>query len=127
MNFFAADKENPDSWIKFTNDSCTTCAGTCCTMPIEIRWEDLQRLNFVDEGDLLKPLKTIVEKLKKENVITAYRKDSGLFAFKQTPDGKCRYLVGNKCQVYKNRPAVCRAFPIKAGWRHGFCPQNSLK
>ena len=76
--------------------------------------------------DLLKPLKTIVNRLKKEKVITAYREDSALFAIRQTPEGKCRYLVGNKCQVYEKRPLVCRAFPLKAGWRHGFCPQNTV-
>ena len=95
-------------------------------MPIEIRWEDLARLGFVDADDLLKPLKTIVNRLKKEKVITAYREDSALFAIRQTPEGKCRYLVGNKCQVYEKRPLVCRAFPLKAGWRHGFCPQNTV-
>lgn len=96
-------------------------------MPIEIRWEDLIQLNFVTEDDLSQPLKKIVTRLKKEKVITAYRKESGLFAFKQTAEGKCRYLVGNKCGVYKKRPLVCRAFPIEMGWRHGFCPQKKLE
>jgi Fe-S-cluster containining protein len=120
------DKENPKTWIKYTQNSCKTCAATCCTMPIEIRWEDLVSLGFVAEEDLFKPLKKIITKLKKENVITAYRKESGLFAMKQTSDGKCRYLVGNRCSVYKNRPLVCRAFPIETGWRHGFCPQKPI-
>lgn len=95
-------------------------------MPIEIRWEDLVNLNFVTDDDLGVPLKKIVARLKKEKVITAYREESGLFAFKQTAEGKCRYLVGNRCGVYKNRPLVCRAFPITMGWRHGFCPQKPL-
>lgn len=120
------DKENPDSWKKYTKNSCNTCVATCCSMPIEIRWEDLVRLNFVEEDDIFKPLKSIVAKLKKEKVITAYREESGLFAFKQTAEGKCRYLVGNKCGVYEKRPLVCRAFPTTMGWRHGFCPQKPL-
>jgi len=120
------DKENPNSWKKYTQNSCKTCAATCCTMPIEIRWEDLVSLNLVAEKDLSKPLKTIVARLKREKVITAYREDSGLFALKQTSEGKCRYLVGNKCSVYGNRPLVCRLFPIEAGWRHGFCPQKPI-
>ena len=118
------DKENPSTWIKFTKNSCKTCAATCCTMPIEVRFEDLLNLKFVTEEDLMKPLKSLIARLKKENVITAYREETGLFAFKQTSDGKCRYLEGNKCQVYKNRPLVCRAFPITQGWRHGYCPQK---
>ncbi len=120
------DKENPKSWIKYTKNSCKGCVATCCTMPIEVRWEDLVRLNLIEDSELSKPLKTIVAKLKKEKVITAHRPESGLFAMKQTSEGKCRFLVGNKCGVYKNRPLVCRAFPIEMGWRHGFCPQKPL-
>lgn len=120
------DKENPASWKKFTQNSCKTCAATCCSMPIEVRWEDLVRLNLVNETDILQPLKKLVARLKKEKIITAHRKETGLFAMKQTSEGVCRYLVGNKCGVYKNRPLVCRAFPLEMGWRHGFCPQKPL-
>jgi uncharacterized protein len=118
------DKEDPSTWKKYTKNSCKDCAATCCTMPIEIRFEDLIKLNLVSETDLLKPLKGIVARLKKEKVITAYREESGLFAMKQTAEGRCRYLIDNKCSVYKNRPLVCRAFPVTAGWRHGFCPKS---
>jgi Fe-S-cluster containining protein len=94
-------------------------------MPIEIRWEDLIKLNFVTDDDLSKSLKSVVSRLKKEKVITAYRPESGLFAFKQTSQGKCRYLKENKCSIYKIRPLVCREFPIRMGWRHGFCPKTT--
>lgn len=120
------DKENPDTWIKYTKTSCKSCAGTCCTMPIEVRWEDLVNLNLVNEDDLISPLKTTIARLKKEKIITAYREESGLFALKQTADGKCRYLINNRCVVYKNRPLVCRAFPLEMGWRHGYCPQKPI-
>lgn len=120
----SVDKENPDTWKKYTKNSCKTCAATCCTMPIEIRWEDLINLDLVSDDDLIQPLKKTITRLKKEKVITAYRKESGLFALKQTADGKCRYLVDNRCVVYKNRPLVCRVFPVETGWRHGYCPQK---
>lgn len=120
------DKENPKTWKKYTKNSCKTCAATCCTMPIEVRWEDLVNLKLINDEDLSQPIKKIVARLKKENVITAYREELGRFAMKQTADGKCRYLVGNKCSVYANRPMICRIFPIEAGWRHGFCPQKPL-
>lgn len=119
------DKENPDTWVKYTKNSCKSCAGTCCTMPIEVRWEDLVKLNLVNDDDLTNPLKETIARLKKEKIITAYRKETGLFALKQTADGKCRYLINNRCVVYKNRPLVCKAFPLEMGWRHGYCPQNS--
>ncbi len=95
-------------------------------MPIEVRWEDLVRLKLISEDDIVLPLRKLVARLKKENVITAHRKESGLFAMKQTAKGVCRYLVGNRCSVYKDRPLVCRAFPIEMGWRHGYCPQKPL-
>lgn len=121
------DKENPSTWKKYSMNSCKTCAATCCTMPIEIRWEDLVNLKLVDEDDLSQSLSEIIARLKKDKVITAYREESGLFALKQTKDGRCRYLIGNSCSVYKNRPLVCRRFPVTAGWRHGFCPKISVK
>lgn len=127
MKTLEVDKENPKTWIKFTKNSCQKCIATCCTMPIEIRWEDLLRLGFVDADDLLQPLKKTVARLKKQKVITAYREESGLFAFRQTKEGKCRYLIGNRCGIYEKRPLVCRAFPLRMGWRHGYCPQKPLK
>ncbi len=120
------DKENPKTWKKFSKNSCNSCRATCCTMPIEVRWEDLVRLNLVNDDELMVPLKTTIARLKREKIITAYRQEPGLFALRQTDDGKCRYLVGNKCSVYKKRPLVCRAFPTEVGWRHGFCPQQPL-
>ena len=69
------DKENPTSWLKYTKNSCNKCVATCCTMPIEVRFEDLIRLNFITEDDLAVPLKKLVARLKKENVITAYREE----------------------------------------------------
>lgn len=118
------DKENPSTWLKFTKNSCKTCIATCCTMPIEVRWEDLVRLKLITDEDLALPLKKVIARLKKEKIITAYREESSLFAMKQTNDGKCRYLIGNQCKVYKDRPLVCRAFPIETGWRHGYCPKR---
>lgn len=93
-------------------------------MPIEIRWEDMVELDLVSDDDLSKPLKKVITRLTKENIITAYREESGLFALKQTRDGKCRYLIDTKCVVYSKRPLVCREFPTRMGWRHGYCPQK---
>ena len=122
------DKNDPKTWSKYTKTSCKGCAAMCCSMPIEIRWEDLERLGFVDADDLLMPLKKTIARLKKQKVITAHREETGLFAFKQTSEGRCRYVKdGNLCGVYENRPLVCRAFPLRMGWRHGYCPQTPLK
>jgi len=95
-------------------------------MPIEIRWEDLIRLNLVTDDDLSEPIKTVISRLKKEKIITAYKEETGLFALKQI-GGKCRYLSGTLCTEYKNRPLVCREFPIRMGWRHGYCPKTPVK
>lgn len=96
-------------------------------MPIEVRWEDLIALNLISDDDLSLPLKSIVSRLKKEKVISTYHSESGLFALKMTADGKCQYLKNNKCVVYKTRPLVCREFPNRMGWRHGYCPKTPIK
>jgi Fe-S-cluster containining protein len=39
---------------------------------------------------------------------------SSIFTY-QYIDNNCMYLVNNLCQVYEDRPLMCRKFPVKIG------------
>ena len=40
--------DNADTWTRYRNGLCSTCAANCCTMPVEVKLPDLVRLGLVD-------------------------------------------------------------------------------
>lgn len=120
------DKDKPWTWIRYRGGMCEGCHGSCCTMPVEVRAEDLVRLGAAtqDEVDISK--KKLAKRLLKEGVIQSYREGTDLFMLGARPNGDCRYLHPQTrlCTVYEKRPEVCRRFP-EIGPRPGFCPRSS--
>ena len=47
--------------------------------------------------------------------ISKYKCDMGDFGLqlKHRPNGDCVHLVNNKCEVYENRPIMCRQFDCR--------------
>ena len=45
----AADIDRLDTWQKYRKGLCDTCNAGCCTLPVEVRLDDLIRLGLVDE------------------------------------------------------------------------------
>ena len=39
-----ADLDRTDTWIKYERTMCSSCVSSCCTMPVEVRFNDLLRL-----------------------------------------------------------------------------------
>ncbi len=118
------DKDKPSTWIKYKESLCRDCMGTCCTMPVEIKIEDLVRLQAISEDDLHISRRKLVNRLKKEGVIQSYRESTQLFMISQRSNGDCHFLdpKSRLCREYPNRPNVCRAFP-SIGLRPGYCPK----
>lgn len=116
-------KHNPANWTKFQEGLCASCIGSCCRIPVEVRFEDLIRLGIVSEdakendGE-----RAVAKQLKKDGVIKSYREASGLFMLQDKSDGSCRYLENNACTCYERRPDVCRNFPERIGNKLGYCP-----
>ena len=119
------DKDKPWTWIRFQNGMCSDCYGNCCTMPVEIKFEDLIRLELTDEDEISRSPKKVAKRLIKEGIVQSYREATGLFMLTSRPNGDCYYLdpITRLCRVYENRPGVCREFP-KVGPRPGFCPKT---
>jgi Fe-S-cluster containining protein len=118
------DKDKPSTWIKYKESNCRKCTGNCCTMPVEVKIEDLIHLGLVAPDEALDARKKLVNRLKRERLIQSYREVTQLFMIAQRPNGDCHFLHEKTrlCTVYDKRPGVCRLFPQNMGIRPGFCP-----
>lgn len=120
------DKDRPSTWRKYQNGLCSTCKGSCCMMPVEIKSSDLVRLGLTDVDELENSIKKVAKRLKKEGVISSYREGTDLFMLTQKSNDDCYFLDSKTrlCTVYEKRPDTCRDFPTRVGPRIGSCPYN---
>ena len=116
----------PSTWKKHKPSLCRGCLAGCCTMPVEVKIEDLVRLGLVGNSEALGSQKKIANQLLKSKVIVNFRQNTGLFMLAQKPNQDCIFLDSKTrlCTVYERRPGVCRQFP-EIGPRPGFCPAKS--
>lgn len=90
-------------------EECVKC-GKCCS---NLRKGDEKTgLTIFPEEAHLFPESTIRPYLGK-----GVDKVTKVFAYQHT-ENVCINLVNNMCQVYENRPTMCRSFPVKVG-EHG--------
>jgi uncharacterized protein len=117
------DKDKPWTWVQFRKGLCTNCYGACCTMPVEVRSEDLVRLGVTSADEVERSPKKLAKKLVKDGIVSAYREGTDLFTLSSRPNGDCLFLdqKSRLCTVYEKRPDVCRKFP-DIGPKPGFCP-----
>ncbi|MEE3156867.1 MAG: YkgJ family cysteine cluster protein [Pseudomonadota bacterium] len=118
----AADVDRLDTWQKYRKGLCDSCRATCCTLPVEVRLEDLIRLGLVDEFERGEPLKQIAKRLQREGVVERFHQKSGVFTLSRMSNDDCLFLDARsrRCTVYDRRPATCRNHP-QVGPRPGFC------
>jgi Fe-S-cluster containining protein len=115
------DIDRPSTWKKYRTGLCDGCFAGCCTMPVEVKIDDLLRLDLITEDEVESP-KKVSKKLTKSGVISSYRQGTGLFTLTQIKGRDCYFLGPDRlCTVYDKRPDVCRRFP-DIGPRPGFCP-----
>lgn len=118
------DKDRPSTWVKYQEKFCASCRASCCTMPVEVKAQDLLRLDLVSQDELDRSIKKVAKKLKKEGVISSYRENTDLFMLTQKSNGDCYFLdlKTRLCTVYDKRPDTCRDFPSKVGPKVSYCP-----
>ncbi|MGI3132052.1 YkgJ family cysteine cluster protein [Halopseudomonas pachastrellae] len=117
-----ADVDRLDTWQKYRKGLCDSCRATCCTLPVEVRLDDLIRLELVDEFERGEPLKHIAKRLQKAGVVERFHHKSGVFTLSRMANNDCLYLDtrSRRCTVYQKRPATCRNHP-QIGPRPGYC------
>lgn len=123
------NKDRPGTWKLFRPQYCDNCLSYCCSMPVEVRIDDLISLGLTYEGEADDiSMNKLVARLKKEKWIRAYRETTGLFTLETNPAGDCLFLDAHrKCKVYDKRPETCRKFPAEIGRRVGYCPSVPKK
>ena len=63
---YSVQIENPGTWLKYKQEMCKTCVGSCCSLAVEATLDDLIRMELVDPFEAQEPVKKIVKRLKKE-------------------------------------------------------------
>lgn len=118
----AANVEDLTTWIKYKKKMCDHCKGTCCSLPVEVKAEDLVRLEVIDSFELEENMKRIFKRLSKEQLVEHYHAKTETFTLARMANGDCLYLdsATRRCTVYEKRPDTCRNHP-QIGPRSGYC------
>ena len=119
----AADIDRTDTWQRYRKGLCDSCHASCCTLPVEVRLNDLIRLGLVDEFERAEPLRLIARRLQKSGEVERFNHGTEVFTLSRMANNDCLYLdpVSRRCTVYAQRPDTCRNHP-QVGPRPGFCP-----
>jgi Fe-S-cluster containining protein len=121
------DVDRPETWTRYRNGLCDTCAANCCTMPVEVKLPDLVRLQLVDafEAEHEEP-KQIAKRLSKAGLIEHFNFKNSIFTLARRASGDCQFLDARtrRCTVYALRPNTCRLHP-QVGPRPGHCPYGA--
>lgn len=117
-----SDIENTATWAKYSPKLCRHCVANCCSLPVEVKAEDLVRMGVIDEFELQEPLKFIARRLKKDQIIEHFHARTATFTLSRMANGDCLYLdsLRRSCTIYRVRPDTCRNHP-QIGPRSGFC------
>jgi Fe-S-cluster containining protein len=121
------DVDRLETWTRYRNGLCDTCAANCCTMPVEVKLPDLVRLQLVDafEAEHEEP-KKIAKRLAKAGLIGHFNFRNSIFTLARRANGDCHFLDAKtrRCTVYEKRPNTCRLHP-QVGPRPGHCPYGA--
>jgi len=117
------DHGRPATWKKYREGLCDNCQAGCCSLPVEISFDDLVRMGVADEFERGEPLRKIAKRLKKDGVIRLFNLNVGVFTLSQLANEDCIYLhqKTRKCTIYEKRPETCRNHP-QVGPRANYCP-----
>jgi len=121
------DIDRSETWTRYKNGMCDSCAANCCTMPVEVKMADLVRLGMVDpfEAENDDP-KHIAKRLSKAGLIDHFNFKNSIFSLARRASGDCHLLDAKtrRCTVYEKRPTTCRLHP-QVGPRPNFCPYGN--
>ncbi|MBB3102875.1 YkgJ family cysteine cluster protein [Azomonas macrocytogenes] len=117
-----ADPDRLETWVRYRNGLCRDCQATCCTLPVEVRLDDLIRMELVDPFERGEPLKLIARRLMKAGLVEHFSHKHEQFTLTRLANGDCIYLERQTrwCRIYGQRPDTCRNHPA-IGPRPGHC------
>ena len=98
----SADPERLETWVRYSAGLCRDCHATCCTLPVEVRFDDLIRLELVDAFERDEPAKNIAKRLSKAGIVEHFNHKHEIFTLTRLTNGDCLYLDRKTrlCTVY---------------------------
>lgn len=117
-----ADITRTATWTKYHQGLCAGCQGWCCRLPVEVRVEDLVRMEIIAAFEADEAPKVLAKRLRKSGVIDHFNFKNSLFTLARRANGDCIYLdaLNRRCTIYERRPQTCRNHPA-VGPRPGYC------
>ncbi|WP_163338548.1 YkgJ family cysteine cluster protein [Desulfopila sp. IMCC35008] len=117
-----ADMDNTATWSKYRKKLCYHCSASCCSLPVEVKPEDLVRMELMDEFELEDELKFVARRLIKKRLVEHFHSKTKTFTLARMANGDCIYLdsLTRHCTIYSKRPDTCRNHP-QIGPRPGYC------
>ncbi len=122
QKIISANIDNLKTWVKYKKGLCDSCRGTCCSLPVEVKFSDLARMGAVDPFEADEPAKKLAKRLSKEGVIQHFNFKTETYTLSQRSNDDCVYLdqKSRLCTIYQVRPDTCRNHP-QIGPRPGHC------
>jgi len=114
--------DHPETWIRYHRTLCQDCRGTCCSLPVEVRVDDLVTMGLVDPFEAAEAARQIARRLEKAGLIDHFNARNEIFTLARRANADCIFLdpQSRLCTIYAQRPATCRNHP-QIGPRPGFC------
>jgi len=116
------DLARTETWTKYQKNLCGDCGAGCCRLPVEVRTEDLVRMELLDSFEAEEPPKQLAKKLQKAGIIDHFNYKHAVFTLAQRANDDCLFLdrQSRRCTIYDKRPRTCRNHP-QVGPRPGYC------
>lgn len=123
-----ADIDRTETWSRYRQSLCATCQGWCCRLPVEVRVEDLVRMELIDAFEAEEAPKVLAKRLMKSGIIDHFNFKNSVFTLARRANDDCLYLdeKTRRCTIYERRPRTCRNHPT-IGPRPGYCPYRQLE
>jgi len=114
--------DDPATWVKYQKKLCRDCRASCCSLPVEVRIDDLIGMGLADPFEADEPAKHVARRLQKSGIIARFNARSEVFTLARHASGDCIFLdlESRRCTIYLRRPATCRNHP-QVGPRPGYC------
>jgi len=116
------DLTRTETWTKHQKKLCGDCRAGCCRLPVEVRIEDLVRMELVDPFEAEEQPKLLARKLQKAGIVARFNFKNSIFTLSQRANDDCLFLDehARRCTIYDKRPRTCRNHP-QIGPRPGYC------
>ena len=118
----AVDLTRTETWTKYQKKLCADCRANCCRLPVEVRTEDLVRMELLDPFEAGEPPKQLAKRLQKIGIVAHFNFKNSIFTLAQRANDDCLFLGEHtrRCTIYDRRPRTCRNHP-QVGPRSGYC------